>query len=82
MQASNMIDFIGESHGIYPTLPVYNTFLGACSEMSRADYADQCLQLMERRMMGKDEVTYIMLLKVCKESRSHLMVFPVKGISD
>uniref|UniRef100_A0A6N2M596 Pentacotripeptide-repeat region of PRORP domain-containing protein n=1 Tax=Salix viminalis TaxID=40686 RepID=A0A6N2M596_SALVM len=62
-EASNMIDFIGESHGIYPTLPVYNTFLGACSEMSRADYADQCLQLMERRMVGKDEVTYTMLLK-------------------
>ncbi|KAJ6713112.1 PENTATRICOPEPTIDE REPEAT-CONTAINING PROTEIN [Salix purpurea] len=63
-EASNMIDFIGESHGIYPTLPVYNTFLEACSEMSRADYADQCLQLMEQRMVGKDEVTYTMLLKL------------------
>ncbi|KAH8522584.1 hypothetical protein H0E87_003286 [Populus deltoides] len=76
-EASNMIDFIGESHGIYPTLPVYNTFLGACSEMSRADYADQCLQLMERRMMGKDEVTYIMLLKLAVSQQNLSAVYEI-----
>uniref|UniRef100_A0A6N2M5X7 Pentacotripeptide-repeat region of PRORP domain-containing protein n=3 Tax=Salix viminalis TaxID=40686 RepID=A0A6N2M5X7_SALVM len=76
-EASNMIDFIGESHGIYPTLPVYNTFLGACSEMSRADYADQCLQLMERRMVGKDEVTYTMLLKLAVSQQNLSAVYEI-----
>lgn len=76
-EASNMIDFIGESHGIYPTLPVCNTFLGACSDMSRADYADQCLQLMERGMMGKDEVTYIMLLKLAVSQQNLSAVYEI-----
>ncbi|XP_061959942.1 pentatricopeptide repeat-containing protein At1g76280 isoform X3 [Populus nigra] len=76
-EASNMIDFIGERHGIYPTLPVYNTFLGACSDTSRADYADQCLQLMERRMMGKDEVTYIMLLKLAVSQQNLSAVYEI-----
>ncbi|CAK7336289.1 unnamed protein product [Dovyalis caffra] len=76
-EALKMIDFIGESHGTYLTLPVYNTFLGACSKMSSLDYADQCLQLMERRMVGKDEVTYAMLLKLAVSLQNRSAIYEI-----
>ncbi|KAK4853404.1 hypothetical protein QYF36_008673 [Acer negundo] len=63
-EASNLIKFTGESHGIYPTLPVYNCFLGACAKMQSMTHADLCLELMESRRVGKDETTYIQLLKI------------------
>ena len=36
--------------------------------MQSAIHANQCLDLMERRMVGKNEITYSELLKVCKNS--------------
>ncbi|XP_021902495.1 pentatricopeptide repeat-containing protein At1g76280 isoform X2 [Carica papaya] len=45
-------------------LPVYNIFLGACAKMNNIIHANKCLDLMERRMVGKNEVTYSELLKL------------------
>lgn len=66
VQALNLINFLGESLGIYPLLCIYNSFLGACAETQSIGHANQCLDLMDRRMVGKNEVTYSELLKVSK----------------
>ncbi|XVE69624.1 hypothetical protein DITRI_Ditri10aG0005100 [Diplodiscus trichospermus] len=63
-EACNLIKFLGENHGIYPLLPVYNCFLGACAKMQSAIHANQCLELMECRRVGKNEITYSELLKL------------------
>ncbi|BBG96357.1 hypothetical protein Prudu_005142 [Prunus dulcis] len=64
-EAFKLINFLGESPGIYPVLPIYNSFLRACAKMQSIINANQCLDLMERQMvgMGKNEVTYSELLK-------------------
>ncbi|KAI5341776.1 hypothetical protein L3X38_009651 [Prunus dulcis] len=65
-EAFKLINFLGESPGIYPVLPIYNSFLRACAKMQSIINANQYLDLMERQMvgMGKNEVTYSELLKV------------------
>ncbi|XVF35846.1 hypothetical protein REPUB_Repub19eG0006300 [Reevesia pubescens] len=63
-EACNFIKFVGENLGIYPLLPVYNSFLGACAKMQSVVHANQCLDLMERRRVGKNEITYSELLKL------------------
>ncbi|XP_059459556.1 pentatricopeptide repeat-containing protein At1g76280-like isoform X7 [Corylus avellana] len=63
-EAYNLINFLGERHGIYPILSVYNGFLRACAKMRSIVHANQCLDLMEHRMVGKNEVTYSELLKL------------------
>lgn len=63
-EAFNLINFLGERHGIYPVLSVYNSFLRACAKMQSIIHANQCLDLMERQMVGKNEVTYSELLKL------------------
>lgn len=66
MQAFNLINFLGKNHGMYPILPMYNCFLGACAKMQSMIHANLCLELMESQMVGKNEITYTELLKVCK----------------
>ncbi|KAJ0025546.1 hypothetical protein Pint_09254 [Pistacia integerrima] len=65
-EAFNLINFLGKSHGMYPILPMYNCFLGACAKMQSMIHANLCLELMETQMVGKNEITYTELLKVCK----------------
>lgn len=55
----------GETPYLYPTLRKYNTLLGASTEMQSITHASKCLDLMEHDVLGKDEITYIELLKVC-----------------
>ncbi|XP_040989932.1 pentatricopeptide repeat-containing protein At1g76280 isoform X3 [Juglans microcarpa x Juglans regia] len=62
-EALNLMNFFEEKHGIYPILSVCNSFLRACAKMRSIIHANQCLDLMEHRMMGKNEVTYSELLK-------------------
>uniref|UniRef100_A0A2P2JBY2 Pentatricopeptide repeat-containing protein At1g76280 isoform X1 n=2 Tax=Rhizophora mucronata TaxID=61149 RepID=A0A2P2JBY2_RHIMU len=69
-EATNMINMIGESHGIYDSLPMYNSLLRACLKMQSIDHANQCLDLMEQRMVGKDEVTYLELLKLARQQKN------------
>lgn len=49
---------------MYPSLGMYNNFLGACAKRKHIKYANKCLDLMDRRMVGKNEKTYSVLLKV------------------
>ncbi|EEF35064.1 pentatricopeptide repeat-containing protein, putative [Ricinus communis] len=63
-EAYNLINFIGEKHGMNPSLAVYNSFLGACSKMRNLILANKCLDLMAHRMSGKNEITYMQLLKL------------------
>jgi pentatricopeptide repeat protein len=59
------MDFLGESQRFYPVLPVYNSILSSCTKTKNLIQARKCLDLMEKQMMGKSEVTYTALLKVC-----------------
>ncbi|KAL5778360.1 hypothetical protein ACOSP7_011286 [Xanthoceras sorbifolium] len=63
-EALNLLNFTEESHGIYPILPMYNCFLGACAKMQSMIHANLCLELMESRRVGKNEITYSELLKI------------------
>ncbi|KAM7250277.1 hypothetical protein ACFE04_022160 [Oxalis oulophora] len=63
-EAFNFMNYLRESHGIFPILPVYNSFLRACSKMKSINYADQCLVLMDKGRVGKNEITYNEILKL------------------
>ncbi|KAF3455799.1 hypothetical protein FNV43_RR00441 [Rhamnella rubrinervis] len=63
-EAFNFINFIGESHCISRILPNYNIFLGACAKIRSLTHAHKCLDLMDHRLVGKNEVTYTELLKL------------------
>lgn len=64
-QASNLINFLGEGSSTPPNLRVYNYVLGACTKVQNLVHANLCLELMESRVVGKNEITYTQLLKVC-----------------
>ncbi|XP_048331693.1 pentatricopeptide repeat-containing protein At1g76280 isoform X2 [Ziziphus jujuba] len=61
-EALNFINLLGD--GISQISPIYNSFLGACAKMQNSTHANKCLDLMEQRLVGKNEVTYIQLLKL------------------
>lgn len=61
-----MMDMLGKAHDLYPSLAMYNDLLGACARIQSASRVNECLDLMERQMVGKNEITYIELLKVRK----------------
>lgn len=63
-EAFQLINFLGESQGIYPLPSIYNCFLGYCAKVKSIDHANQCLDLMDRRMVEKNQVTYVQLLKL------------------
>ncbi|KAB2096434.1 hypothetical protein ES319_A01G108200v1 [Gossypium barbadense] len=63
-EACKFMKFLRENHGTYPLLPVYNCFLGACAKMKSVIHANQCLDLMELQRVGKNEITYSVLLKL------------------
>ncbi|TYH87485.1 hypothetical protein ES332_D01G120400v1 [Gossypium tomentosum] len=63
-EACKFMKFLRENHGTYPFLPVYNCFLGACAKMKSIIHANQCLDLMELQRVGKNEITYSVLLKL------------------
>ncbi|XP_059634066.1 pentatricopeptide repeat-containing protein At1g76280 [Cornus florida] len=64
VEAFNLINVLGENHDIYPILPMYNNFLGACARMNSLNHANDCLDLMESKLAGKNEVTHAELLKL------------------
>ncbi|KAL2349373.1 hypothetical protein Fmac_003373 [Flemingia macrophylla] len=63
-EAFDVMDFLGESQCIYPVLPVYNSLLRSCTKMRSTIQASKCLDLMEKKLVGKNEVTYTELLKL------------------
>jgi len=58
------MDFLAESRRFYPVLPLYNSILRSYTEIQNLVQARKCLDLMEKQMIGKSEVTYTALLKV------------------
>ncbi|RVX15939.1 Pentatricopeptide repeat-containing protein [Vitis vinifera] len=63
-EAFNLLNFVGENHDIHPILPMYNNFLRGCVQTRSLLHANQCLDLMEHQVLGKNEVTYSQFLKV------------------
>lgn len=70
-EAFDILSMAGKNHGLM-LLPVYNDFLNSCLEFQNLQYANQCLDIMERQMVGKNEITFTALLKlsVLQEDRS------------
>lgn len=66
-QAFNVLTLVGENHDIRPILPMYNNFLRECVQTRSLHHVNQCLDLMERQLLGTNEVTYAQFLKVRKE---------------
>lgn len=62
-EAFNLMSNYGETPDLYPTLSKYNTLLRASAKMRSGTHASKCLDLMERDMVGKNEITYGQLLK-------------------
>ncbi|CAH2067553.1 unnamed protein product [Thlaspi arvense] len=69
-KASEFIRALGENDSISPVLPVYNYFLGACVKLRNGNYASKCLELMDQRRVGKNEITYAALLKLAVFQRN------------
>ncbi|CAN8240166.1 unnamed protein product [Cochlearia groenlandica] len=69
-KASEFIYALGDNDSISPLLPVYNYFLGACARTRNGNYASKCLELMDQRRVGKNEITYASLLKLAVFQRN------------
>ncbi|PSS31201.1 Pentatricopeptide repeat-containing protein [Actinidia chinensis var. chinensis] len=69
-EALNMMDILGENNDLYPVLPIYNNLLGGCARTQRVIRANDCLDLMERQMVGKNEITYTELLKLAVSQKN------------
>ncbi|XP_054819044.1 pentatricopeptide repeat-containing protein At1g76280 [Prosopis cineraria] len=63
-EAFNMMNFLRETQQFYPVLSLYNSFLKGCTKMQSITHASKCLDLMEKHMVGNNEVTYTLLLKL------------------
>ncbi|XAR61556.1 hypothetical protein NMG60_11016012 [Bertholletia excelsa] len=63
-EAFNLMNTLEGSHEFSPNLLVYNNLLHGCARMSNITYANECLDLMEHHMAGKNEITYTELLKL------------------
>lgn len=62
-EAFNLMNNIGETPNLYPSLNKYNIILEASAKLESATHANKCLDLMEHDMVGKNETTYTELLK-------------------
>lgn len=74
-EAFNLMNILGENHDFHPILLMYNNFLGGCARIHSVNHANECLDLMERRMVGKNEITYTELLKFCSKIYLQSMKF-------
>ncbi|KAK6116789.1 hypothetical protein DH2020_049522 [Rehmannia glutinosa] len=63
-EAFKILSIQRENSDIYPTLPVYNNLLEACVETNSLNHASECLNLMEQQGVGKNAITYNLLLKL------------------
>ncbi|KAK4387867.1 Pentatricopeptide repeat-containing protein [Sesamum angolense] len=63
-EAFNILSVQTENSDIYPTLPVYNNLLEACVQVNSLNHASECLNLMEQKEVGKNAITYFLLLKL------------------
>ncbi|KEH40253.1 PPR containing plant-like protein [Medicago truncatula] len=63
-EAFSIMDFLSETPQFYPLLPIYNGILRSCTKTHNLIQATKCLDLMEKKMIGKNEVTYTALLQL------------------
>ncbi|XP_014504630.1 pentatricopeptide repeat-containing protein At1g76280 isoform X2 [Vigna radiata var. radiata] len=63
-EAFHVMDSLGGSQCLYPVLPLYNSLLGSCTKMQSLIQANKCLDIMEKKIVGRSEVTYTELLKL------------------
>ncbi|CAI8585801.1 unnamed protein product [Vicia faba] len=63
-RAFSIMDFLGQNRRFYPGLPLYNSILSSCTKIQNLIQARKCLDLMEKKMIGKSEVTYTALIKL------------------
>uniref|UniRef100_A0A7N0RH55 Pentatricopeptide repeat-containing protein n=1 Tax=Kalanchoe fedtschenkoi TaxID=63787 RepID=A0A7N0RH55_KALFE len=61
--AFDLLSTAGDNYEL-TLLPIYNDFLNTCVDFKNLHYANQCLNIMEMQAVGKNEVTYIVLLKL------------------
>ncbi|XP_074263851.1 pentatricopeptide repeat-containing protein At1g76280-like [Silene latifolia] len=76
-EAIRLVKFLGENHHVSFILPVYNFLLSACAKMKDVMYRDQCLNLMDKHLLGKNEHTYTALLKLAVWEKNLLAVHEI-----
>ncbi|XP_073011123.1 pentatricopeptide repeat-containing protein At1g76280 isoform X2 [Typha latifolia] len=69
-EALNLLSLLVEGDRGHVVLPLFNIFLSGCDSKKSSNEAEQCLKLMERRLIGKSEITYWELLKLAVLQRS------------
>lgn len=74
-----MLTLLGEKESSYAALPIFNIFLSACS--TNLNDAESCLEKMENHLLGKSEITYCELLKVCMNNCSILPIYDLQKFS-
>ncbi|KAI4995063.1 hypothetical protein ZWY2020_034966 [Hordeum vulgare] len=67
-EALKLLTLLVEKECSYATLPIFNIFLGACSR--NLNDAESCLEIMEKHLLGKSEITFCELLKVAVLQRN------------
>lgn len=73
-EAFQLLKFLGENHRVSYILPLYNQYLSACVKMQNVIHSNQCLELMDSKLVGKNEVTYAVLLKLAVWQQNLLAV--------
>ncbi|KAL9248859.1 Pentatricopeptide repeat-containing protein [Drosera capensis] len=73
-EAFQLLKFLGENHRVSYILPLYNQYLSACVKMQNVIHTNQCLELMDSKLVGKNEVTYAVLLKLAVWQQNLLAV--------
>ncbi|XP_031123104.1 pentatricopeptide repeat-containing protein At1g76280 isoform X2 [Ipomoea triloba] len=63
-EAFRLMNIMRDNPSVHYFLPIYNKLLGACVQMHNISYVNQCLDLMDHQMVGKNEITYYQLLKL------------------
>jgi hypothetical protein len=62
------LTLLGEKESTHATLPFFNIFLNACGSSSNLKDVECCLETMDNYLLGKSEITYCELLKVCRRN--------------
>lgn len=62
-EAFKEINVLRDSCDLDPVLPMFNDLLGVCAR-SQSLRVNECLDLMEEQMVGKNEITYAHLLEL------------------
>ncbi|KAL3619867.1 hypothetical protein CASFOL_034779 [Castilleja foliolosa] len=63
-EAFKILSIQRESSDTYPTLQVYNNLLEASIQMNSVNHASECMDMMEQQGVGKNAITYNLLLKL------------------